>query len=114
MKGTAERIGLMLTESIFEDSKMLFTFLEPSEEPAPVFDLETAIHYDGEPYGRNPFASLQELAASMASNLLGLGMDRVTESCAEDCAKEAVNMICGTSSTSSTGEGFRFCRCPPW
>jgi CheY-specific phosphatase CheX len=87
----------MLTESIFEVfEKMLFTFLEPSEEPAPVFDLETAIHYDGGALtGEIRLLLSRELAASMASNLLGLGMDRVTESCAEDCAKEAVNMICG-------------------
>ncbi len=97
MKEATEPIRQKLMESIFEVfEKMLFVFLEPSEEPGSNFEIGASIQFqDDRLKGDCRIWMSQKLAGSMAHNLLGIEEERVTAKCAEDCVVESVNMICG-------------------
>lgn len=97
MREAMERIKQNLTESTFEVfEKMLYVFLEPTEEPGSDFDLETQIVFQGRVVkGDLRFRLSRQLAAQMAENMLGMASAEVDDKSAGDCAKEAVNMICG-------------------
>ncbi len=92
-----ERTRQILMEAIFEVfEKMLFVFLEPSDEPGSTFDMETVIRFDGGVIkGDIRMRFPVDVASAMAQNLLGLPANEVLPRHAEDCAKEAVNMIGG-------------------
>lgn len=92
-----ERTRQILMEAIFEVfEKMLFIFLEPSDEPGSAFDMEAVIRYDGGAVkGDIRMRFPVDMVSAMAQNLLGLSANEVMPRHAEDCAKEAVNMVCG-------------------
>ena len=93
-----EEIRLKLTEAIFEVfEKMLFVFLEPTDESGTNFEMVASIHYydDADMKGDCRLSVSRELAATMAQNLIGFNEQDITAKCAEDCVKETVNMICG-------------------
>ena len=90
-----ENVKGVLTESIFEVfERMFFIFLEPGGR-APVHDCEAAIRFDGPRRGVLRILFTRPVARLMVRNMLGLGNGDVTEPHVEDCAKEAVNMVCG-------------------
>lgn len=86
-----------LMESIFEVfEKMLYVFLEPTEEPGSDFDMEAEIEFQGgKVKGDLRFRLSRPLAVQMAENMLGMRDSDVDDKRASDCAKEALNMICG-------------------
>jgi chemotaxis protein CheY-P-specific phosphatase CheC len=92
-----QQISQLMMESIFEVfEKMIFVFLEPTEEPGSDFDLESEIRYQGgSKQGRVRILLPKELAGTMTQNMLGLDSEDITERHEHDCVKEAVNMICG-------------------
>jgi CheY-specific phosphatase CheX len=86
-----------LMESIFEVfEKMLYVFLEPTEEPGSDFEIEAEIEFRGGAVkGDLRFMLSHSLARQMAENMLGTRNSGIDDKSAGDCAKEAVNMICG-------------------
>lgn len=92
-----ERTKQNLMESIFEVfEKMLYVFLEPTEEPGSDFEIEAEIEFQGGAVkGDLRFMLSRRLARQMAENMLGTRDSGIDDKSACDCAKEAVNMICG-------------------
>ena len=97
MKEATELIRQKLMESIFEVfEKMLFVFLEPSEQAGSHFELGAAIQFhDNQMKGDCRIWLSRELGAVIARNLLDLNDKEISAKCATDCVTESVNMICG-------------------
>ncbi len=84
-----------LRESIFEVfEKMFFVFLERGER-APIHDCETSIGFDGPLRGVIRIFFTRPVAELMVRNMLGLSAGEEVGRHAEDCLKEAANMVCG-------------------
>ncbi len=86
----------MLETSIFEVfEKMFFLYLE-SIEPADTEPcLKASISFAGAGGGTVDLYLSDDLAIRMAQNMLSIEADEVDDNQREDCAREAVNMICG-------------------
>lgn len=97
MKEAMELIRRKLMESIFEVfEKMLFVFLEPSEQAGSNFEMGAAIQFqDDELKGDCRIWLSRELGEVIAYNMLDLDEKEITAKCAADCVTETVNMICG-------------------
>ena len=90
------RIKEMMASSIFEVfEKMFFIFLEPSQTAPDEYDLEASIRFNGQNKGAVNILFSEQLSKSMVQNMLGMDEPRITDQDIEDCAKEAVNMVCG-------------------
>jgi CheY-specific phosphatase CheX len=87
----------MLLTSIFDVfEKMFFVFAEPLREVDQPPQLRAAIHFEGAFKGKMQLFLSSELARTMAMNMLNLEDTEVSDSIMADCAKEAINMICGS------------------
>ncbi len=93
-----QRTMKILETSIFDVfEKMFFVYLEPCGAASVPGDpyMKATIAFDGpmngeiNAYFSKPFLSL------MAQNMLSVNRGEVTDEMREDCAREAVNMICG-------------------
>ncbi|MBN2396970.1 MAG: chemotaxis protein CheX, partial [Deltaproteobacteria bacterium] len=79
---------------VFE--KMFFLFLEPpDDDEAGTYDMESSIRFDGSMKGEVRVLLSRNMAKAMVQNMLGLEEDKIIPQRVEDCAKEAVNMVCG-------------------
>ena len=99
----------MMTSSIFEVfEKMFFIFLEPSHADAGEYELESSICFGGLNRGEVKILFSMPLSKRMVQNMLGMDEARITDQDIEDCAKEAVNMMCGNflSKLDADGEIF--------
>jgi CheY-specific phosphatase CheX len=86
----------MMASSIFEVfEKMFFIFLEPSHTEVGEYDLESSIRFNGQNKGEIKILFSALLSKRMVQNMLGMDEVRITDQDIEDCAKEAVNMVCG-------------------
>jgi len=81
------------TFEVFE--KMFFIFLELGETTNSPYDHVSHIDFDGKMAGGLSIALSQGMAEMMAQNMLGCEKNEVTDQVLIDCAKEAVNMVCG-------------------
>jgi CheY-specific phosphatase CheX len=92
MKKTKE----LLMMSIFEAfERMFYIFLEPSDPGYGGHDMEASICFDGTLKGEMKVFLPSAVARKMVQNMLSLDGDKVTAPQMEDCAREAVNVICG-------------------
>jgi CheY-specific phosphatase CheX len=90
-----ENIREILRESIFEVfEKMYFIFFEPGGRVL-VHDYETSIGFDGPQRGSIRILLGLPVARLMVRNMLGVSDEKEFERHAEDCVKEAANMVCG-------------------
>jgi len=91
-----EKMREIITTSTFEVlEKMFFIFLEPVEAEDLVFDLATEIKFTGPVEGCMKMYLSEGLATLMVKNMLSLEDEEVTAHLKEDCAREAINMVCG-------------------
>ena len=91
-----EKIRKAILEATFDVfEKMFFIFLEPSEDASGEYDMETCIRFRGGYLsGSMRMLFTKSLAEGMTRNLLNLDA-APSEQQTTDCAKEAVNMVCG-------------------
>ncbi len=83
--------------AIFEAfEKMFYIFLEAVDNGSPPYALEAAIRFSGVYSGQMKLFFSRDLAEMMVMNLLNRKAGRITEQDIEDCAKEAVNVACGS------------------
>ncbi len=86
----------MITTSTFEVfEKMFFNFLEPVEKRAIAYDMAAEIQFKGPFEGAMKMYLSDGLVSSMVQNMLSLSDEEITDSMREDCAREAINMVCG-------------------
>lgn len=86
----------MLETSIFEVfEKMFFLYLEPVKPTGADPCLKASISFTGAGEGTVDLYLSSDLAIRMAQNMLSIEADEVDDNQREDCAREAVNMICG-------------------
>lgn len=91
-----EKTKELLMMSIFEAfERMFYIFLEPSDPGCNGHDMEASIGFDGTVKGQMKLLLPRAVARKMVQNMLGLEDDKVTVSQMEDCAREAVNVVCG-------------------
>ncbi len=91
-----QTIRKVLTTSTFDVfEKMFFIFLEVSNTGGRQYDLITSIHFSGPFDGEIQLGFSDSLMLAMVENMLGVNRSDITQAVKEDCAKEAVNMICG-------------------
>ncbi|MBN2687628.1 MAG: chemotaxis protein CheX [Deltaproteobacteria bacterium] len=91
-----ETMRKMMEISIFEVfEKMFFIFLEHAGDADNHFDSEAVITFRGAVSGEVRLLVSDGMAGAMVMNMLGIDDTGITEKHIEDCAKEAVNMICG-------------------
>lgn len=86
----------LMMDAIFEVfEKMFYIFLEPLSADDRRGDLAVLIRFDGDPSGVVTMNLSQGMAVRMAQNMLGLEEEELQGEILQDCAKEALNMICG-------------------
>ena len=91
-----QTIRKILTTSTFDVfEKMFFIFLELSNTTGRHYDLVTTIQFSGPFDGEIRLGFSDSLVLAMVENMLGMNRSDITRAMKEDCAKEAVNMICG-------------------
>ncbi len=97
MKADTSTIRNALTAATFDAlEKMFYIFLEPASGDRPRYDMETSIRFAGPCSGQLKVLYSRELAETMAGNLLYREKGGITDNDLEDCAKEAINIICGS------------------
>jgi CheY-specific phosphatase CheX len=86
-----------LMRSIFEVfEKMFFIFAEPSRDPMRSCRMKATIGFEGPFPGDMEVRISNDLLKRMATNMLNLEEEEVTDAVMEDCLKEAINMVCGS------------------
>jgi len=86
----------MVEISIFEVfEKMFYIFLEPESGQCPGYDMESVIGFSGSINGEVRLLFSEKITKVMVQNMLNLEEGDITDIEMDDCAKEAVNMICG-------------------
>ena len=92
-----ETIRTMMKDSIFEVfEKMFFVFLEEDENAPVNYDMEASIDFTSIISGRMRLLFDGDLIRTMTRNMLNMDADDdVSEETLADCAREAVNMVCG-------------------
>jgi CheY-specific phosphatase CheX len=89
----------MLTKAIFEVFEtMFYVFAEPLREAdanQTAYSVGAGIRFSGPVEGAMRISMGNALATLMASNMLNLQDDELTEALTADCLKESLNMICG-------------------
>jgi hypothetical protein len=91
-----QTIRKILTTSTFDVfEKMFFIFLELSNAGRQQYDLVTSIRFSGPFDGEIQLGLSDSLVLAMVENMLNVKRSDVTRAVKEDCAKEAVNIICG-------------------
>ncbi len=91
-----ERMMTILGSSIFEVfEKMFFIFLDPADQEESGYEWESTISFDGAEKGTIKIFLSDALLRAMVQNMLSISENSISSSDMEDCAREAVNMICG-------------------
>lgn len=101
MKADIAKIREHLTTATFETfEKMFFIFLELAEESGQAAPSSWAaaagISFQGLVNGSMKILYSKEFLAAMVCNLLGLREEEITGQHLEDCAKEGINIVCGS------------------
>ncbi|MEA3487551.1 MAG: chemotaxis protein CheX [Thermodesulfobacteriota bacterium] len=96
MKENMKKIAKTMRLSIFEVfEKMFFIFLESSGINNNEYDIEAAIQFRGTMDGEVKLLFSSDMINAMVQNMLNVKEDEYDAREMEDCAKEAVNIICG-------------------
>jgi hypothetical protein len=117
MRADTSTVKKALTAAIFEAfEKMFYIFLEPAPENGFVYEIEASVQFEGAFGGQMKMFFSRKLAVAMVVNLLNRQSDGVANEDLEDCAREAVNVICGSFLTKlENRRAFRLsvpeCRC---
>ena len=91
-----KKIQEILMNSIFDVyEKMFFVFLEPMDD-AVKYDMAASIRFSGVFNGEIHAYLNTDMARNMVENMLGLEPPEISVKQMEDCAKESINMICGS------------------
>jgi CheY-specific phosphatase CheX len=91
------KIDQILKKAIFEVfEQMYYIFAEsPHSSDGGDYSLRSSIVFSGSATGSMQILLSSGIAKSMGANVLSLCPDDVSVTVMEDCAKEAINMICG-------------------
>jgi len=93
---TMEQMMTILGSSIFEVfEKMFFIFLDPADQEESGYEWESTISFEGAESGEIKLSLSDAILRTMVQNMLNIPEDGISSSDMEDCAREAVNMICG-------------------
>ncbi len=91
-----EQMMTILGSSIFEVfEKMFFIFLDPADQEESGYEWESTISFDGAEKGTIKIFLSDALLRAMVRNMLSISENSISSGDMEDCAREAVNMICG-------------------
>jgi CheY-specific phosphatase CheX len=90
------KIDQILKKAIFEVfEQMYFIFTESLPGDVGDYSLTSSINFSGPVAGSMQLLLSRGIAKTMGANILSLHPDDITITVMEDCAKEAINMICG-------------------
>jgi CheY-specific phosphatase CheX len=101
MKADMTKIREHLTTATFETfEKMFFIFLELSGQTGQAaqssWDAAAGINFRGLVNGSMRILYSREFLTAMVCNLLGLREGEISAQHLEDCAKEGINIVCGS------------------
>lgn len=106
MKADTAKLREHLTTATFETfEKMFFIFLELSSRPAPAgYAAASSISFQGLLNGSMEILYSREFLDAMVCNLLSLKGEEITGLHRGDCAKEGINIVCGSFLAKLEGE----------
>ncbi|MBN1828936.1 MAG: chemotaxis protein CheX [Deltaproteobacteria bacterium] len=81
------------TSEVFE--KMFYLYIEENEETVQPFVIASSIRFAGPWAGSVTMQFTDDLIQAMVRNMLGIEDGAVGQQERADCAREAVNMVCG-------------------